>query len=301
MTNLELDYDLLSLLPPWYAEVLDYQQICQTEEQQFAALANEITAVADNFFFQTMDAGSVTQWEQIFGITANPQTETLAFRQARLLNRISTRPPYTIWFLRQKLDELIGPNQWTVTMDYPNYTLYIESAAANQSYATEVAFTINKIKPAHIVYVNKPYVQTGILLSETISLSQRVYNYNLGGWGLGVLPFASENSMGVIKTADTPSIQPALLEGVANFTSGDIASAQINGSIAISEISKSVTGSTLTVTYTVPQGSAESITSMALLDASGNVLTQSEVYVPITGATVLTHTIPVAEGVTTNG
>lgn len=301
MTNLELDYDLLSLLPPWYAEVLDYQQICQTEEQRFSALANEITAVADNFFFQTMDAGSVTQWEQIFGITANPQTETLAFRQARLLNRISTRPPYTIWFLRQKLDELIGPNQWTVTMDYPNYTLYIESAASNQSYATEVAFTINKIKPAHIVYVNKPYVQTGILLSETISLSQRVYNYNLGGWGLGVLPFASENSMGVIKTADTPSIQPALLEGVANFTSGDIASAQINGSIAISEISKSVTGSTLTVTYTVPQGSAESITSMALLDASGNVLTQSEVYVPITGATVLTHTIPVSEGVTTNG
>lgn len=301
MTNLELDYDLLALLPKWYADVLDYQQICQTEEQQFYALANEITAVADNFFFQTMDIGSVTQWEQIFGITANPQTETLAFRQARLLNRISTRPPYTIWFLRQKLDELIGPNQWTVTMDYPNYTLYIESAAANQSYATEVAFTINKIKPAHIVYVNKPYVQTGILLSETISLSQRVYNYNLGGWGLGVLPFASENSMGVIKTADTPSIQPALLEGVANFTSGDIASAQINGSIAISEISKSVTGSTLTVTYTVPQGSAESITSMALLDASGNVLTQSEVYVPITGATVLTHTIPVAEGVTTNG
>lgn len=301
MTNLELDYDLLSLLPPWYVEVLDYQQICQTEEQRFSALANEITAVADNFFFQTMDAGSVTQWEQIFGITANPQTEALAFRQARLLNRISTRPPYTIWFLRQKLDELIGPNQWTVTMDYPNYTLYIESAASNQSYATEVAFTINKIKPAHIVYVNKPYVQTGILLSETISLSQRVYNYNLGGWGLGVLPFASENSMGVIKTADTPSIQPALLEGVANFTSGDIASAQINGSIAISEISKSVTGSTLTVTYTVPQGSAESITSMALLDASGNVLTQSEVYVPITGATVLTHTIPVSEGVTTNG
>lgn len=301
MNRLELDYDLLALLPQWYSEVLDYQQICQTEEQQFAALANEITAVAQNFFFQTMDESAVTQWEQIFGILANPQTETLEFRQARLLNRMSSRPPYTIWFLRQKLDELIGPGQWEVNMDYPNYTLYIESAAKNQSYATEVAFTINKIKPAHIVYINKPYVNTGILLSETISLTQRVYNYQLGGWGLGVYPFATENPMGVIKTANTPSIQPALLEGVANFVSSDIASAQINGSVPISEISKSVSGSTLTVTYTVPQGAAESITSMALLDASGNVLTQSEVYVPITGATVLTHTIPVAEGVIANG
>lgn len=301
MNRLELDYDLLPLLPPWYAEVLDYQQICQTEEQQFAALANEITAVAQNFFFQTMDESAVTQWEQIFGILANPQTDTLEFRQARLLNRMSSRPPYTIWFLRQKLDELIGPGQWTVHVDYPNYTLYIESAAKNQAYAVEVAFTVNKIKPAHIVYVNKPYTISQLLLSETINLSQRVYNYRLGGWGLGVYPFATENPMGVIKTATTPSIQPILLEGVANFVSGDVASAQVNGSIAISEISKSVSGSTLTLTYTVPQDAAESITSLALLDSSGNILTQSNVYVPVTGATVLTHTIPVAEGVTNNG
>lgn len=300
MSNIQFDTDLLSLLPPWYREVLDYQVICQTEETQLEALADTITQVADNFFFQTMDEGAVSQWEQILGIAPNP-TDTLAFRQARLINRLSTRPPFTLQFLYQKLDELIGPNAWTVTVDYPNYTLYIESAAQNQSYATEVAFTINKIKPAHIVYVNKPRIDSGLLLSETINLSQRVFNYNLGGWGLGVLPFATENPMGVIKTATTPSIQSTLLTGVANFVSGDIASAKINGTVSISELSKSVSGSTLTVTYTVPQSAAEAITSVALLDSSGNVLTQSTVYIPVTGSTVLTHTIPVAEGVTTNG
>lgn len=300
MSNIQFDTDLLSLLPPWYREVLDYQVICQTEETQLEALADTITQVADNFFFQTMDEGAVSQWEQILGIAPNP-TDTLAFRQARLINRLSTRPPFTLQFLYQKLDELIGPNAWTVTVDYPNYTLYIESAAQNQSYATEVAFTINKIKPAHIVYVNKPRIDSGLLLSETINLSQRVFNYNLGGWGLGALPFATENPMGVIKTATTPSIQSTLLTGVANFVSGDIASAKINGTVSISELSKSVSGSTLTVTYTVPQSAAEAITSVALLDSSGNVLTQSTVYIPVTGSTVLTHTIPVAEGVTTNG
>lgn len=300
MSNIQFDTDLLSLLPPWYREVLDYQIICQTEETQLETLADAITKVADNFFFQTMDEGAVSQWEQIFGITPNP-SDTLAFRQARLINRLSTRPPFALQFLYQKLDELIGPNAWTVTVDYPNYTLYIESAAQNQSYATEVAFTINKIKPAHIVYVNKPRIDSGLLLSETINLSQRVFNYNLGGWGLGVLPFATENPMGVIKTATTPSIQSTLLTGVANFVSGDISSAQINGTVSISELSKSVSESTLTVTYTVPQSAAEAITSVALLDSSGNILTQSTVYIPVTGSTVLTHTIPVSEGVTTNG
>lgn len=301
MNEMQFDTDLLQLLPQWYRDVLDYQQICATEAEQFQALAAEINAVASNFFFQTMDAGTVSQWEQIFGIVPDTVTETLAFRRARVLNRISNRPPFTLQFLYQKLNELIGAGQWTVTVDYPNYTLYVESAAQNQSYATEVAYTINHIKPAHIVYVNKPYVTGQLWLSESISLSQIQYNYNLGGWALGVLPFASETPQGVIKMPTTPSISTALLSGVANFVSGDVASAQINGTTSITELTKTVSTATLTVTYTVPQSVGDAITSVALLDSSGTVLTSSQVYVPITGNTVMTHTIPVVEGGLTNG
>ena len=301
MNNLELDYEMLSLLPPWYREVLDYQQICQTEQEQMQALAQEITAVADNLFLQTMDAASVSQWEQIFGIVPNLTTETLAFRRARLINRLSARPPFTIWFLQEKLDELIGPGQWTVNMDYPNYTLYVESSAENQQYAAEVSYTVGSIKPAHIVFVNTPYVQTGILLSETIELSQRKWNYSLGGWGLGVLPFASEVSKGVIKMPTTPSVQQALLTDTANYVSGDIASARINGSVMISELEKSVDGSTLTVTYTVPQDQVSSVTLAELLDSDGNVLTSSTVYVPVEANTVMKLIIPTSEGVSSNG
>ena len=89
--SLDLDRDLLSLLPPWYREILDYQEICQTEEAQLDALAAEITSVADNFFFQTMDAAVVSQWEQIFGIVPNLSTEDLSFR------RVSLPGPRTRW------------------------------------------------------------------------------------------------------------------------------------------------------------------------------------------------------------
>lgn len=301
MSNIVLDTEVCAHLPPWYREILDYQQMCQTEQAQFALLAQELNAVADNFFFQTMDADTVAAWEQVFSIIPDPASETLEFRRDRLLNRISTRPPFTLGFLYQKLDELIGPGQWTVNVDYPNYTLYIESSALDQQYATEVAFTINHVKPAHIVYINTPFVRTGMLLSETISVSQRTFNYHLGSWALGVLPFASEQEQGVVKMPETPSIQPALLEDVANFTSSDIASARINGTVSITDLAKSVSGSTLTITYTVPQSSASEITLCELLDSSGNVLTSSAVYVPVSGSTVLKHTIPVAEGVVTSG
>lgn len=301
MNPIELDTGLLALLPPWYREVLDYQELCRTETAQFEALADEIIGVADNFFFQTMDEGAVSMWEQVFQIVPNPSTESLDFRRARVLNRITTRPPYTLGFLYQKLDELIGPGEWTVTVDYPNYTLYIESAAQNQNYATELAFTINRIKPAHIVWVNSPFVRTGLLLSETISSAQRTYNYKLGSWELGLLPFATDGPEGVIKMPETPSIRQALLTGVANFVSGDVASARVNGTIPIADLAKSVEGAELTVTYTVLPSQTTEITALELLDGEGNVLTSSTVYIPVTTNVVMKHIIPVAEGVASNG
>ena len=301
MNPIELDTQLCQQLPPWYREILDYQQICQTETAQFEALAQEITGVAENFFFQTMGLSGVEMWEQIFHIIPNPSTEDLDFRRYRVLNRISTKPPFTLGFLYQKLDELIGPGLWTVTVDYPNYTLYIESSAQNQNYANEVAFTISRIKPAHIVYVNTPFIQSGLLLSEQIERLIRTYNYRLGSWALGALPFATDGENEVVKMPETPSIQQALLTGVADFVSGDVASARINGTISITALSKSVSGSILTITYTVAATQTTEITSVELLDGEGNVLTSSQVYVPVGDSIVMKHTIPVNEGVTANG
>lgn len=301
MNPIELDTQLCQQLPPWYREVLDYQQMCQTETAQFEALAQEITGVAENFFFQTMGLDGIEMWEQIFHIVPNPQTEDLEFRRYRVLNRITTKPPFTLGFLYQKLDELIGPGLWEVTVDYPNYTLYIESSAQNQNYAQEVAFTINQIKPAHIVYVNTPFIQSGLLLSEQIERLNRVYNYKLGLWALGQLPFATDQDSEVVKLPETPSIQEALLTGVANFVSGDVASARINGTIPITSLNKSVEGSILTITYTVSSSQTTEITSVELLDGDGNVLTSSTVYVPVGSSVVMKHTIPVVEGVVQSG
>ena len=299
--SLDLDRDLLSLLPHWYREILDYQEICQTEEAQLDALAAEITGVADNFFFQTMDAAAVSQWEQIFGIVPNLSTEDLSFRRARLLNRISTRPPYTLGFLYQKLDELIGPGAWQVTMDYPNYTLYVESSAQDQQYATEVAYTIGHIKPAHIVYINRPFLQDALFLSETVSYSSQTFNYKLGLWQLGLRPFVTDQSGEVVKMPSVKSIQNALLTGTANFVSSDVAKARVNGSIVISNLTKSVSGSTFTVTYPVLATQTTEVTQVELLDSSNAVLTSSQVYVPVTDSVVMRHSIPVSEGVSQNG
>ena len=135
MNRVQLDPQICKYLPTWYKPVEEYQQICQTETAQLEALAAAIHAVKENFYFQTMNLAGVEMWEDVLRIIPNPSMEDLDFRRARVLNRITTKPPFTLGVLYQKLDELIGPGEWSVTVDYANYTLYIESAARIRPYS----------------------------------------------------------------------------------------------------------------------------------------------------------------------
>lgn len=293
----KMDQPLFESLPYWFRDIPELQQITDTEQQAFEAALREMTAIGENFFFQTMDASAVEMWEEVLGIIPNPSTETLEFRRARVLNRVSTRPPYTLGFLYQKLDELIGPGQWEVTVDYPAYTLYIDSSAINQQWATEVAITIGRIKPCHIVYRSRPYTTDKLLLNEQIDLSRFRLNYRLGAWLLGSLPFGQEESLGVIKLPTQRSIQPQLLDDTAKSIEGMVAAARINGAVKITELTKAATGNALTVTFTVDQTQADAVSQVELLDAADQVLTASAVYVPITEQAIFRHTINVQEGI----
>lgn len=289
------DTNLLQFLPGWYKQVIDFQALCDVENTQIETAANSINSVFNNLFFQTMDIGTIEQWEKILNIVPNPTTESLDFRRVRVINRVSSRPPFTLAFLYQKLDELIGPNRWEVNIDYPNYTIYIKSSAENQQYAIEVSYTINRIKPAHIVYINQPLLSEGITLDEQVNLTQTIYYYKLGAWGLGINPFASSVDKGEIVLPSQLSVQQELLTDTANFVESDIASARINGTTIISDLTKSVSGSTVTVEYTVTSAEATTVTQIELLDSDSNALTSATVYVPISDPAVFTHIIPVQE------
>lgn len=292
---MKLNSNLYNYLPNWFREILDYQEICNTESERFEALADEINAVADNYFFQSMNAGAVSMWENIFNIIPNPSVETLEFRRFRVLNRISTKPPFTLGFLYQKLDELIGKGKWSVTVDYPNYTLYIESSSENQQYFTEVLYTINKIKPAHIVFINKPLTISSLTLDESVELTELTWNYRLGSWGLGLHPFVTSETKEVVVVPAADSIQTALLNSTASCVINTVLSARVNGNIVITALTKETQGNTAVIQYTVTEAQAASVTLLELIDSSENVLTISPVYVPISGQAVFTHKIPVKE------
>ena len=283
--------------PHWFRRILDFQHLCRSEGEELRCLAEAMDQIRKNLFVQTMDEGTTAQWEAILRILPTPE-EDLDFRRLRVLNRLSLRPPFTLIFLREKLDLLFGPGNYLVEVDYPNYTLYIEASVESQRYFGEVSALLSIIKPCHIVYIARPRMDAGLKLAERVASGKLTYNYVLGAWALGQKPFVSYLEQEVLKMETTASIRPALLEQTAGFVAGDVYAARLNGSILITALTRSVVGNMGSVSYPVRRDQVTAVEQVELLDRDGNVLTSCAVHLPLLEeVTSLRHSFTVKEGI----
>lgn len=285
------------LFPSVYDGVLEISVLSETDDVLLDRALAKLERAQLNQFILTADEETISVYEKMFSILANPTTETLQFRRERILNRMSLQPPFTMRWLQNKLDEIIGVGKWNAYVDYANRTLYIESFVVNQQWFNELRITINRIKPCNLVFVNKPLIMADVVANETIVSATQHYNYILGQWQLGQEPFATTDSEEVIKLPSVKSINPNLLADVASFSATDVVAVRLNGSVKLSNFTtKAGQGTTTIVEYEVKPAQASEITQIELLGTGDRVLTASAVYIPVTEAVICKHSINFKEG-----
>lgn len=285
------------LFPSVYNGVLEISVLSETDDVLLDRALAKLERAQLNQFILTADEETISVYEKMFSILANPTTETLQFRRERILNRMSLQPPFTMRWLQNKLDEIIGVGKWNAYVDYANRTLYIESFVVNQQWFNELRITINRIKPCNLVFVNKPLIMADVVANETIVSATQHYNYILGQWQLGQEPFATTDSEEVIKLPIVKSINPNLLADIASFSATDVVAVRLNGSVKLSNFTtKAGQGATTIVEYEVKPAQASEITQIELLGTGDRVLTASAVYIPVTEAVICKHSINFKEG-----
>ena len=285
------------LFPSVYNGVLEISVLSETDDVLLDQALAKLERAQLNQFILTADEETISVYEKMFSILANPTTETLQFRRERILNRMSLQPPFTMRWLQNKLDEIIGVGKWNAYVDYANRTLYIESFVVNQQWFNELRITINRIKPCNLVFVNKPLIMADVVANETIVSATQHYNYILGQWQLGQEPFATTDPEEVIKLPSVNSINPNLLADVASFSATDVVAVRLNGSVKLSNFTtKAGQGTTTIVEYEVKPAQASEITQIELLGTGDRVLTASAVYIPVTEAVICKHSINFKEG-----
>lgn len=152
-----MSVDISKYYPLIYKEVKETDEIIKVENEDFNLIEENLNSCIDNQFIMTSDDRGISHRESSLGILPDREVETIEFRRQRLLNRLTTKPPFTMIYLRERLDELLGVGQYKIIMDYNKYTLYIRFVQKDRSYQNEIMYLLNLIKPANIILEYSEY------------------------------------------------------------------------------------------------------------------------------------------------
>lgn len=181
--------DLLDYLPEFYREIKEFLELAETEGIELDLTRARAERLLDNQFVATADEASIRRRELQIGIRADASKETLEFRRRRLINRYSTKPPFTVRYLQQRLDALVGTGRAVVAVDVQNFILTVTIDVPDAAYFREIEYTINTVKPANLAYNQVTGIDAAIGLEEHIWKIVLTRPTRLGSWTVGSMPF----------------------------------------------------------------------------------------------------------------
>lgn len=190
----------MEYLPPLYHDVREFAEIMNTEEVELDELKAAIDQQLDDQFIMTASERSIKRRERGLGIVADPTKESLEFRRQRLTNRNATKPPFTIRFLQNRLDFLVGPGRAVVSYTPNDFLLKITTKIEDASVFREVEHTVDAIIPQNLVYQQDTAINEQIGLEEHITTQTLTRDMRLSTtWRLGVTPFATAGPEVIVK------------------------------------------------------------------------------------------------------
>ena len=182
---------ILKYWPDIYHEIDDFVELAKAETAEVEDLEKAIQQLFDDQFVMTSSIQGIERREKMLGIQADPSTESLDFRRKRILNRYQTKPPFTIRWLQQQLDQLVGKGLVIVDVDVQNFILYVKAKIDDAAVFKEVNHTVLTVKPANLIYNQQTEINEGITLQENIFKSTLHRMTGLSTtWQLGITPFA---------------------------------------------------------------------------------------------------------------
>lgn len=170
---------LKELAPDWYEDIKEFDVLFDVEDQLIQEVDDNINKVKKNQWIQTADEQMIYFHEQLLGIMVNPETEDLEFRKQRILNRLQSTPPFTFSYLKDHLNRIFGKENYLLVINYDDYQMVLETAAENANWFLEAQKIIHKVKPANVIYIQRPTYLQEIVLVETAAIAPLTY-FRLG-------------------------------------------------------------------------------------------------------------------------
>lgn len=182
---------LIFMMPDEFRDSKEMVSVTDVEDKQIDRLDAAISEYLNDQFVMNSGTEAIRQRETELGIQPNPSQETMDFRRRRIINRYSTKAPFTARYLQQQLDKLVGPGVAVVSVDVGKFLLYVTAKIDDAPVFKEVVHTVQYVKPANMVYQQQTALHDALQLVERISKTVLTRMTGLSTtWRLGETPFA---------------------------------------------------------------------------------------------------------------
>lgn len=142
--------NLLSYWMPILKNLKEFNEIAKAEEPELNLILEAIDRVLNNMFIETADEYGISRFEKMMKIFPEDGA-TLEERRFTVQVKWNETIPYTLESLKDQLTVLCGNDGYTVTMDYPNYSLTVKLSLENENSVKVVEELLDRVVPANIV------------------------------------------------------------------------------------------------------------------------------------------------------
>lgn len=290
----------LTRYPPVLQEMKQIQDLSNAKQSLFTQLDEDLEQCNKDMYFSTASEKAIAEYEKMAGIIFE-KGQDLKFRRERVESRFNTFPPFCIPFYCEKFDEIIGAGKWKAKLNKDRTVLILESTAKNQYWLQEIIVTINNTKPATLIFKDNPTLYDYLAVDEEISQKEIYYKYKLGAWKLGQEPFGILGKRIETVRGGIETLTNNFLHNIADFCAKEIHHILINDSIVIEgndfRIKAAADNEKVAIIeYLMRKNDLKEITNIKTVKETGEILTNSDVYVPfLLDDLILTHKITVKE------
>ena len=137
-------------LPKVLQDIEEFKIINSNLDIELSNINALIKGIQTEAVVQTATEYGISKWEKILGIIPL-DNESLEVRRFRINNILTSKLPYTIRWLQNKLTEIVGSESgWTLNMNYQDYTITIILSGLDTNLMLEVQKQLRNAVPANM-------------------------------------------------------------------------------------------------------------------------------------------------------
>lgn len=165
---------LKKYLPEFVNSIKEFQELDTTISIEIDELRQKLLQLQENQFIETANEEGLKRHEQMLNIAP---VKDIEMRRFNILNKYNSTIPFTIAWLTNTLNTVIGRGGFLIDLDYGTYTLTI-SAVKNKEHLIEslkrdlrkripanLVLTINVLSATESTTYTGFYLQTGDIIT----------------------------------------------------------------------------------------------------------------------------------------